>query len=102
MIRLPGWKPPVIASMSLKPDGVPVSSASPVESFSSRSTSSSRISERRRKSLACSLWATSKRSFSARSESSRGSPSRWWTQAWISWPAPSSRRSSEFCWTISA
>ena len=24
------------------------------------------------------------------------------TQPWISWPAPSSRRSSEFCWTISA
>ena len=25
MIRLPGWKPPVISSRSLKPDGVPVS-----------------------------------------------------------------------------
>ncbi len=74
MIRLPGWKPPVIASMSRKPDGVPVISISPVESFSSRSTSSWRISESRRKSLACSLWATSKSSFSARSESSRGSP----------------------------
>ena len=45
MIRLPGWKPPVIASMSRKPEGVPVSSVSPVESFSSRSTSSWRISE---------------------------------------------------------
>jgi hypothetical protein len=102
MIRLPGWKPPVIASMSRKPEGVPVISVSPVESFSSRSTSSCKISERSRKSLACSLWATSKSSFSARSESSRGSPSRSWTQPWISWPAPSSRRNSEFCWTISA
>ena len=102
MIRLPGWKPPVIASMSRKPAGVPVISISPVESFSSRSTSSWRISESRRKSLACSLWATSKSSFSARSESSRGSPSRSLTQPWISWPAPSRRRSSEFCWTISA
>ena len=46
MIRLPGWKPPVIASMSRKPEGVPVSSVSPVESFSSRSTSSWRISSR--------------------------------------------------------
>ena len=44
MIRLPGWKPPVIASMSRKPEGVPVSSVSPVDSFSSRSTSSWRIS----------------------------------------------------------
>ena len=44
MIRLPGWKPPVIASMSRKPEGVPVISSSPVESFSSRSTSSWRIS----------------------------------------------------------
>ena len=25
MIRLPGWKPPVISSRSLKPEGVPVS-----------------------------------------------------------------------------
>ena len=25
MIRLPGWKPPVISSRSLNPDGVPVS-----------------------------------------------------------------------------
>ena len=44
MIRLPGWKPPVIASMSRKPAGVPVISISPVESFSRRSTSSWRIS----------------------------------------------------------
>jgi hypothetical protein len=102
MIRFPGWKPPVIASMSRKPAGVPVISISPVESFSSRSTSSWRISESRRKSLACSLWATSKSSFSARSESSRGSPARSFTHPWISWPAPSNRRSSEFCWTISA
>jgi len=34
MIRLPGWKPPVTASTSRKPEGVPVSSISPVESFS--------------------------------------------------------------------
>ena len=32
MIRLPGWKPPVIASRSAKPDGVPVSERPSAES----------------------------------------------------------------------
>ena len=39
-IRFPGWKPPVMPSRSRKPEGVPVTSASPLESFSSRSSSS--------------------------------------------------------------
>ena len=41
MIRLPGWKPPVMSSRSLKPDGVPVRSPSGVESFCSLSSSRS-------------------------------------------------------------
>ena len=39
-IRLPGWKPPVSSSRSVKPDGVPVSPTSPRESSSSLSISS--------------------------------------------------------------
>ena len=35
MIRLPGWKPPVILSRSSKPDGVPVIALPSCESFSS-------------------------------------------------------------------
>ena len=46
MIRLPGWKPPVISSRSLKPDGVPVSAVCSRErrwSLSSSSCSTSSI-----------------------------------------------------------
>ena len=44
MIRLPGWKPPVFSSRSRKPEGVPVTSAVPLERASSLSISSWRIS----------------------------------------------------------
>ena len=40
MIRLPGWKPPVISSRSLKPDGVPVSEVPSSDSRCSLSSSS--------------------------------------------------------------
>ena len=60
MIRLPGWKPPVIRSRSANPDGVPVTSAVPLASSSSRSTSRERISVSTWKSSACSSWATLK------------------------------------------
>ena len=56
----------------------------------------------RRKSLACSSWATSNSSRSASSASWRGSPSRSRTHSWIRWPAPSRRRSSEFSCTMRA
>ena len=58
MIRLPGWKPPVILSRWSNPDGVPLSSARPLASSSSRSTSRETISEISWKSSACSSWAT--------------------------------------------
>ena len=59
MIRLPGWKPPVISSRSRKPDGVPVSEVPSRESFSIFFISSSRISSIVRKSFWRSSWATS-------------------------------------------
>ncbi len=43
-IRLPGWKPPVRSSRSLKPDGVPVSAVFEIDRRWSLSVSSSRIS----------------------------------------------------------
>ena len=67
MIRLPGWKPPVISSRSLKPDGVPVSGVLSVESRWSLSVSSSRISAIGRNFFWRSSWATSSTERSARS-----------------------------------
>ena len=43
-IRLPGWKPPVMSSMSLNPDGVPVSDVLDTDSRWSLSVSSWRMS----------------------------------------------------------
>ena len=47
-IRLPGWNPPVSASRSVKPDGVPVSPTSVFDSSSSLSISSWRIASSER------------------------------------------------------
>ena len=75
MIRLPGWKPPVIASRSSKPDGVPVIDLPSRESCSSLSSSASSRSSIERKSLRRSSWATSRIARSAMSTSSRGGAS---------------------------
>ena len=56
MIRLPGWKPPVISSRSLKPDGVPVSEVPSSESRCSLSSSSCSTSSIARKSC----WRSSR------------------------------------------
>ena len=74
MIRLPGWKPPVISSRSLKPDGVPVSEVPSSDSRWSLSSSSWRTSSILRKSFWRSSRATSSIVFSACSTSSRGAP----------------------------
>ena len=60
MIRLPGWKPPVISSRSPKPDGVPVSEMPSRESFCHLSISTSSTSPTWRKSFVRSSWATSR------------------------------------------
>ena len=102
-IRLPGWKPPVSSSRSVKLVGVPVSPTSPPRdsssslSISSWSTDSiERISPR---PSSCPIWNSVD---SARSISSCGSP-RWpITSAWISRVAKSSFRSSEYSLTMRA
>ena len=84
MIRFPGWKPPVISSRSLKPDGVPVSEVPSSDSRCSLSSSSCSTSSIARKSCWRSSRATSSIAFSACSTSSRGGA--WWpsTLSWIS------------------
>ena len=84
MIRLPGWKPPVMRSRSSKPDGVPVIEVPCAESCSSLSSSAESRSWIARKSLRRSSWATSRIERSARSTSSRGGASWECTRAWIS------------------
>ena len=75
-IRLPGWKPPVSWSRSLKPDGTPVSPTSLRESSSSLSISSWRTDSMFRISALPPSWPILNSIASARSISSRGSP-RW-------------------------
>ena len=82
-IRLPGWKPPVLSSMSLKPDGVPVSATSEIDSLCSLSVSSCRISRIERIFFWRSSVATSSTARSACSISSRAGASRESTPAWI-------------------
>ena len=84
MIRLPGWKPPVIVSRSSNPDGVPVIGLPSSESFCSLSSSASSSCSAERKSLRESSWATSRIARSAMSTRSRGSASWPCTWAWIS------------------
>ena len=50
MMRLPGWKPPVMVSRSSNPDAVPVIALPSTESFSSLSSSAKRTSWTARKS----------------------------------------------------
>ena len=102
MIRLPGWKPPVIPSRSSKPDGVPVIALPSCDSRSSLSISAKRTSWIARKSLRESSCATSRIVRSAMSTSSRGGASCEWTRAWISYDARRSRRSIAFSRTIRA
>ena len=58
---MPGWKPPVISSRSLKPDGVPVTEMPSRETRSSLSSSSCRTSAIERSSPVRSSWAMWKR-----------------------------------------
>ena len=102
MIRLPGWKPPVMLSRSSKPAAVPVIALPSLESCSSFVISTSRTSLIARKSLRESSWATSRIVRSAMSTSSRGRASWEWTRAWMSYDARSSRRSIAFSRTIRA
>ena len=84
MIRLPGWKPPVISSRSAKPDGVPVSERPSAESSCHLRDLGVEDLADRRKSFWRSSWATSSMARSAHSTSSRGGASWPWTLAWIS------------------
>ena len=84
MIRLPGWKPPVIVSRSSKPDAVPVIALPSWERRSSFCISEDRRSPIGRKSLRLSSCATSRIARSAMSTSSRGSASWLCTCVWIS------------------
>ena len=84
MMRLPGWKPPVISSRSLKPDGVPVSAVPSSDRRCIFASSSWRISSTERKSAWRSSWATSRTARSARSTRSRAGSLRSITDAWIS------------------
>ncbi len=102
MIRLPGWKPPVIVSRSSKPEDVPVIALPSRERRSSLSSSEESRSWIARKSLRLSSCATSRIARSARSTSSRGGASWLWTRDWISYDARSSRRSIALSRTIFA
>ncbi len=99
--RLPGWKPPVIVSRSVKPDGVPVMATPSVESLCQISISCSMIEPAFAKALAESSWATSSMERSACSTISRGRDSRPCTEAWISYVACRRRRMSDISLTIS-
>src|SRR3954447_20473258 len=74
-MRLPGWKPPVIASRSPKPDGVPVRLWPSAESFCHLPISACSTSPTCRKSFWRSSCATSRIVRSARSLRARGSAS---------------------------
>ena len=102
MMRLPGWKPPVSSSRSLKPDGVPVIAVPSTDSRCSLSSSSCRTSSIERKSFWRSSCATSSMARSACSTSSRGAALRSATDAWISYVALSIRRSSACSRTMRA
>ena len=83
-IRLPGWKPPVSASRSGKPEGVPVSPTSVRESSSSLSISAWSTASSDRISAVPPSCPMRKSAASARSISSRGSPRCESTAVWIS------------------
>ena len=89
-IRLPGWRPPVSSSMSVKPVGVPVIAIPWREIASSLSSSSCSTSSIERTSPACSSCAIRNSLDSACSSSSRGSPENENTCSWMS--RASSRR----------
>ena len=102
MIRLPGWRPDVIWSMSRKPVGVPV--ISPPDSYIFvicsklwRTSSSTRSKLPR---MRC--WARSNTICSARSTSSGVSPGRSQPSRWICSPTTVSPRSVAISRTIRA
>ena len=101
-MRLPGWNPPVRASRSVKPDGVPVRPTSVFDSSSSLSISSWRIASSERISDVPLSWPILNSTDSARSISSRASPLWLATSSWISRVAFSTLLSSECSLTIRA
>ena len=101
-IRLPGWNPPVSASRSVKPDGVPVSPTSVLDSSSSLSISSCRIASSERISEVPPSWPILNSTASARSISSRASPRCAATSSWISRVAERMLRRSECSLTMRA
>ena len=102
-IRFPGWKPPVMSSRSRKPGGRPghlgVAAGELLEPVELVVEDLADAAEVARLLLVGDL---EQELLGALGQAWRGSPSRSWTQSWICWPAPSRRRSSAFCWTISA
>src|SRR3954464_2736892 len=81
-IRLPGWKPPVSSSRSLKPVGVPVIERPSRLISSSLSSSSWRTASIERSSPLRSSWAILKSADSACSSSSFGGPGKVKTSSW--------------------